>query len=75
MQVNSNKVQIGNQVLDLMSLPDAAQEELLTFYNFLVFKYHVAVQEKQAVLREIFQDAKGKLPAGYRFDRTEIHER
>jgi hypothetical protein len=79
MQANRNKVQIGNQTIDLLELPEAAQQELLTFYNFLVFKYHAQTerpaQDKKAVLRGIFQEAKGRLPAGYLFDRAEIHER
>ncbi|MGX9726030.1 MAG: hypothetical protein ACTFAK_01545 [Candidatus Electronema sp. VV] len=79
MQANINKVQVGNQTIDLFDLPEAAQQELLTFYNFLIFKYQVrndrAAQDKKTVLKGIFQEAKGRLPAGYAFDRAEIHER
>jgi hypothetical protein len=79
MQANINKVQVGTQTIDLFDLPEAAQQELLTFYNFLIFKYQVrkerADQDRKVVLKDIFQEAKGKLPAGYAFDRAEIHER
>ncbi|CAK8720842.1 MAG: hypothetical protein CDV28_10781 [Candidatus Electronema aureum] len=79
MQANINKVQIGHQTIDLLDLPEVAQQELLTFYNFLIFKYQVrkerADQDRKTVLKGIFQEAKGKLPAGYVFDRAEIHER
>jgi len=47
MQANRNKVQIWNQTIDLLELPEAAQQELLTFYNFLIFKYH-AQKERPA---------------------------
>ena len=79
MQANTNKVQVGNQIIDLLDLPEAAQQELLTFYNFLIFKYQLrkerASQDKKTVLKGIFQEAKGTFPAGYAFDRVEIHER
>ncbi len=79
MQANRSKVQVGNQTIDLLELPEEAQQELLTFYNFLIFKYHAqkerSAQDKKTALKGIFQEAKWQLPAGYVFDRTEIHER
>ena len=79
MQTTASKVQIGNQTIDLFDLPEAAQQELLTFFNFLMFKYQLqrkrAAQERENILKDVFQDAKGKLPAGYTFDRDELHER
>ncbi|MCI5120335.1 MAG: DUF2281 domain-containing protein [Candidatus Electrothrix sp. AUS4] len=79
MQTSRNSIQIGHHFINFSSLPEAAQQELLTFYEFLLFKYQgrkkASAQEKKAILKEIFQEAKGKLPAGYSFDREEIHER
>ena len=72
-------VHIGNHLLDIVKLPEAAQQELVTFYEFLVFKYQghetLARSEKQRILSALFQEADGKLPRNYTFDREELHER
>lgn len=79
MQTSRNSIQVGHQFIHLASLPKAAQQELLTFYEFLLFKYQGrkkgTAQEKKAILKEIFQEAEGKLPVDYSFNRAEIHER
>ena len=72
-------VQVRNDVIDLVKLPAIAQQELLTFYEFLLFKYQGdelrSQCEKQALLKAIFQEANGRLPVNYRLNREEIHER
>ena len=79
MQANIKKVQIGNQAIDLFDLPEAAQQELLVFYNFLIFKYQVRkhrdAQDRKSILKGIFQEAIGTLPTGYAFNREDVHER
>ncbi len=79
MQTNRHPVQIGQHFIDLLSLPEIAQRELVTFYEFLLFKYQVdkeqLMQRKKALLTEIFQEANGTLPPDYVFNREEIHER
>lgn len=79
MQTITNTFQRPTQVIDLRKLPEMAQQELFTFYEFLVFKYQgydiPAQQERRAILNAIFQEAAGKLPPSYTFDRAEIHER
>lgn len=79
MQTSRNSLQIGHHFIDLICLPEEARQELLTFYEFLLFKHQRqekgSTQEKKAILKEIFQEAKGKLPVGYSFNRAEIHER
>ena len=79
MQINRNSLQIAHNFINLSSLPEAAQQELLAFYEFLLFKYHGrkkgSAQEKKVILKEIFQEAEGKLPVDYSFNREEIHER
>ena len=68
-----------NQEIDIVKLPEAAQRELVTFYEFLVFKYfgqqETSRNNKQQILTAIFQEANGKLPAHYTFNREELHER
>jgi len=79
MQMSRHPVQIGNQVIDLVKLPEVAQQELVTFYEFLVFKYQGQTTrsqpEKHAILKAIFQEANGTLPVNYTFDRADLHER
>lgn len=79
MQTNRDSLQIGHHFINLAYLPEAAQQELLTFYEFLLFKYQGrkkgSAQEKKVILKEIFQEAEGKLPVDYSFNREEIHER
>ena len=72
-------IHIGGHLLDIMQLPEAAQQELVTFYEFLIFKYQGQEQpvqsDKQRILSQIFQEARGTLPANYTFNREELHER
>ena len=71
-------ITIGSHVIDPVTLPERAQQELVTFYEFLVFKYHGeprSQRERRTVLKSIFQEANGKLPKNYRFNREELHER
>ncbi|HLC16992.1 MAG TPA: hypothetical protein VJL89_12285 [Thermodesulfovibrionia bacterium] len=58
--------------IDVAKLPEEAQQELIRFYKFLVFKYEQQViikSEKHRILTKIFQEADGKLPQNYTFDR------
>jgi hypothetical protein len=68
-----------NPKLDFFALPDNAKNELLEFYEFLVYKYQqrpdIQMSEKHTILSAIFQEANGKLPANYSFNRDEVHER
>ena len=78
--MNTYAIHIGNHVLDVVKLPRVAQEELATFYEFLVFKYqgNTAMplpNERETILKTIFQEANGKLPLNYTFHRDELHER
>lgn len=69
---------IGNHVIDPVTLPEKAQQELVTFYEFLIFKYQGKPRsqvERRRILKSIFQEAKGKLPKHYTFNREELHER
>ena len=75
----THTIHIGEHSLDLVKLPEAAQQELVTFYEFLLFKYQgrtdMEQSEKQRVLTHIFQEANGILPDDYSFDREALHER
>ena len=79
MQLRTQTVSIGNHVIDLVKLPEVAQQELMSFYEFLVFKYQgsetQAQDARQMILKAIFQEADGKLPVNYTFHREELHER
>ena len=79
MAQRTQAIQVGNEVLDIMALPEIAQQELITFYEFLVFKYQGQTEgqrsDKQRILSQIFQEANGVLPVPYAFDREAIHER
>lgn len=72
-------IQIKDHRLDFLNLPEAAQEELIQFYDFLVYKYQQQIRKeptnKQQILSAIFEEAKGTLPRPYVFDRDSIHER
>jgi len=71
-------ITIGSHVIDPLSLPEKAQQELVAFYEFLLFKYQKKIHsrsEKQMILKSIFQEANGKLPENYTFNREELHER
>ena len=78
MQYTQN-IRIKDHLLDLVQLPEAAQEELVEFYEFLVYKYQRQTTKntvnKQRVLSAIFDEANGTLPTPYVFDREALHER
>lgn len=65
--------------LTMNVLPDAAKNELISFYQFLIAKYQLnpdfQINEKHAVLSGIFKEANGILPSNYNFNREELHER
>ncbi len=66
--------------IDLFALPEVAQQELLTFYEFLLFKYENSFangknREKKQRLTRLFQEIQGALPIDYTFERDELHER
>ena len=69
-------VHVGNHGLDLLKLPEAARQELFTFYEFLIFKYQAQVDtgrsKKQRILSGIFKEARGVLPDQYTFDREKL---
>ncbi len=71
---------VNVQHIDLLTLPEVAQQELLTFYEFLLFKYESSFgngknREKQQRLTRLFHEIQGTLPTEYTFDRDELHER
>lgn len=74
-----HNIRIKDQVLDLVKLPEAAQDELLAFYEFLMYKYTTKgfsdKPRKQQLLSAIFDEANGTLPTPYTFDREALHER
>jgi hypothetical protein len=69
----------GHRLSDIINLPEPAQQELSTFCEFLIFKYQrqetLVQREKRRILSTIFQEANGKLPLNYIFDREKLHER
>jgi len=75
---NTHAMHNGHHFLNIANLPDVAQQELVTFYEFLIYKYKrqeiPAQSEKQRILSTIFQEADGKLPLNYTFNREEVHE-
>ncbi len=75
----TGNMNLKNRIADLFELPEAAQQELMAFCEFLLFKYqgHTDTEQsnKQRVLSKIFQEANGILPESYSFDREELHER
>lgn len=77
MQTSKHPIQVGNQVIDFVKLPDVARQELVTFSEFFVFKYQgqmaCSQHEKHAILKVIFQEAKGKLPVNYAFFLASLH--
>lgn len=79
MMQQTQNIHIHDHVLDLVKLPEAAQEELLVFYEFLMYKYqqqtNTKAVNKQRVLSSIFDEAHGTLPIPYIFDREALHER
>ena len=71
---------VNVQTIDLFALPEVAQQELLTFYEFLLFKYESRLvngknRERKQRLTRLFQEIQGTLPADYTFDRDQLHER
>ena len=79
MMQQTSTIRIGDNALNLVKLPEAAQEELIAFYEFLVYKYQQQntknKAKKQQVLSAIFDEANGTLPTPYVFDREALHER
>ena len=79
MMQHTQHIRIKDHLLDLVQLPEAAQEELVEFYEFLVYKYQQQTTKnsvsKQRVLSAIFDEANGTLPTPYVFDREALHER
>ena len=79
MMQHTQHIRIKDHLLDLVQLPEAAQEELVEFYEFLVYKYQRHTTKntvsKQQVLSAIFDEANGILPTPYVFDREALHER
>lgn len=77
--IQQSGIHVGNHALDLLKLPEAARQELFTFYEFLIFKYQTQADtgrsKKQHILSDIFKEAKGVLPEQYTFNREELHER
>lgn len=71
----------ADKAIQLDRLPGAARNELYDFYEFLVQKYAGSQKRQRAGkdAKAAFFDSVKKhtltLPAGYSFDRDEIHER
>lgn len=77
METFSNYLKTVDNSIDVVKLPETAQRELVTFYDFLVFKYlgqpDTGRNQKRQILSSIFQDAHGTLPLNYTFNRDELH--
>lgn len=75
----SNIVMVAGQPLDIDSLPLQGQKELVSFFDFLKFKFkknEPKVQEEDVPsLDELFKTVKGRLPVDYKFDREEANAR
>jgi len=76
----SQPLPVNTQTIDLFALPEVAQQELLTFYEFLLFKYESASvngknRERKQRLTRLFQEIQGTLPTDYTFDRDQVQER
>ncbi|MGD9732827.1 MAG: hypothetical protein AB7U45_11655 [Desulfamplus sp.] len=79
----STKIDMNSYLLEIANLPDEAHQELISFYEFLLFKYKSHKKEdyefiksdKHRILSKIFQEASGNLPLNYTFNRDELHER
>ena len=46
-------VHVGNHALDLLKLPEAARQELFTFYEFLIFKYQMQADTERSKKQRI----------------------
>lgn len=76
----SNIVMVAGQPLDIDSLPLQGQKELVSFFDFLTFKFKqnepaiaTIKEEKIPTMEELFDRFQGRLPADYQFDREEIY--
>lgn len=76
----SNIVMVAGQPLDIDSLPLQGQKELVSFFDFLKFKFKqnesavvINKEEKIPTMEEFFERFQGRLPANYQFDREEIY--
>ncbi len=79
METFSQYLKTLDQEIEIVQLPEAARRELVIFYEFLVFKY-LGQQEsfqknKEQILTTIFQEADGKLPENYTFNRDDLYAR
>jgi len=63
--------------INLKILPEEARKELLDFYEYLVSRYRKNADklDKENRLKKILSNPVGVLPADYKFDREEAHER
>lgn len=79
MPVHSPPPDKNTTPFDFTQLPEMAQQELMMFHEFLVFKYRkykgTCQRDQQHILRSLFDDTHGKLPVNYIFNREELHER
>ena len=63
--------------INLKILPQEARKTLLDFYEYLVSRYRKNADklDKENRLKKILSNPVGVLPADYKFDREEAHER
>jgi len=63
--------------INLKILPEEARKTLLDFYEYLVSRYRKNADklDKENRLKKILSNPVGVLPADYKFDREEAHER
>ncbi len=68
---------IKQKQIDLEILPQEARKKLLDFYEYLVSRYRKNADklDKENRLKKILSNPVGVLPADYKFDREEAHER
>ena len=63
--------------INLKILPEEARKTLLDFYEYLVSRYRKNADklDKENRLKKILSNPVDVLPADYKFDREEAHER
>ena len=68
-------MQITNQKINLDILPEEARKELIDYYDYLKSKYAKETEQAEKRLKKVLSNPVGILPANYRFNREDAHER
>jgi len=65
----------SKEQLDLDILPDEAKREIKDFYEFLAKKYATKKAKNKKAFFDAIRKYSFRLPANYKFNREELHER